>query len=57
MIWRQRSVRSTGRQANRVTGHVGDKACTIVTVNDATDVTDVMCQAGQNEVGVVTRRH
>src|SRR3954462_15806387 len=56
MIRRQRSVRSAGRQANRATGHVGYKGCTVITMNQTADVADVMGQAGQNKVGIVSRR-
>src|SRR6202040_3596519 len=51
----KRSVRGTERELHRSAVNVGDKVTGGVTLNDATNISDVMSKARQNEIGVVGR--
>src|SRR5258707_3059900 len=55
MIGSKRGVRGTERQLHRSAVNVGNKVTGGIALNDATNISDVMSKARQNEIGVVAR--
>src|SRR6185437_4998219 len=53
MVRRKRCIRSAAGKLNGSTGHVGHITILFITLNNAADVSDVMDQASQDEVGIV----
>ena len=55
MVGSKRGVRGTERQLHRSAVNVGNKVTGGIALNDATNISDVMSKARQNEIGVVAR--
>ena len=56
MIWRERSIGGPGRQTDGTARDIRNEGCFFVALNDSPDVTDIVCEARQNEIGVVAGR-
>ena len=56
MVGRERGIGRSDRQLDLAAGDVGNIGVVLVALDDAADISDVMGEAGQNEVRIVAGR-